>query len=471
MADETLDAMRLNAAQLDATLKAVDDGLDTALARLFDFLKIASISTDPAHKAACAQAAEWAAGELRALGFAATVHPTPGHPVVVARTDTGAPRRVLFYGHYDVQPVDPLSLWETPPFEPRLGATPDGRKTIVARGACDDKGQVLTFLEALRAFKSTGTGAPVDVTVLLEGEEECGSPNLPAFLAAHASELSADLALVCDTGMWDPRTPSITTALRGILHTELTIVGADRDLHSGLFGGAARNPIHVLASLIAEAHDASGRVTLPGFYDDVREMPAEVRQRWESLGLTAEAFLNPVGLGIAAGESDRLVIEQIQSRPTFEVNGMFGGYTGAGTKTIIPARATAKISFRLVADQDPATIRAGFEAFVAARVPADCEAVFTWGEGARAFLVPPESPDLSRAAAALSAEWGVAPVTVGSGGSIPVVGQFKDLLGVDTLLIGFGLDDDRVHSPNEKYDLTSFHKGARSWVRILNALA
>ena len=458
-------------ANLDATLSAVDDGLDAALARLFDFLKIASISTDPAYADACRAAADWAADQLRGLGFAATVHATPGHPVVVARTDTGAPRRVLFYGHYDVQPVDPLDLWQTPPFEPRFGETPDGRRTIVARGACDDKGQVLTFLEALRAFSAAGDRPPVDVTVLLEGEEECGSPSLPAFLAAHAGELSADVALVCDTGMWDPKTPSITTSLRGILHSELTIEGPDRDLHSGLFGGAARNPIQVLSGIIAAARDGAGRVTLPGFYDDVREMPDEVRARWAGLGLTAEAFLGPVGLSVAAGEADRLVIEQIQSRPTFEVNGIFGGYTGAGTKTIIPARASAKISFRLVADQDPAKIRAGFEAFVAARVPADCRAVFHWGEGARAFLVPPESPDLTRAAGALEAEWGVPPVTVGSGGSIPVVGQFRDRLGVDTLLIGFGLDDDRVHSPNEKYDLTSFHKGTRSWVRILEALA
>ncbi|QRG06267.1 M20/M25/M40 family metallo-hydrolase [Xanthobacter dioxanivorans] len=457
--------------ELDKTLLAVDQGLDPALDRLFSFLKIPSISTDPAHRDACRAAAEWVAGELAGLGFAATVHATPGHPVVVARTDTGAPRRVLFYGHYDVQPVDPLELWETPPFEPRLGATPDGRRTIVARGACDDKGQVLTFLEALRAFRASRGTVPVDVTVLLEGEEECGSPNLPAFLAAHAGELGADIALVCDTGMWDPGTPSITTSLRGILHAELSIEGADRDLHSGLFGGAARNPIHVLSAIIGAAHDASGRVTLPGFYDDVRELPAQVRARWASLGLTADAFLKPVGLSISAGEADRLVIEQIQSRPTFEVNGMFGGYTGAGTKTIIPARATAKISFRLVADQDPAEIRAGFEAFVTPRVPADCRAVFSWGEGARAFLVPPDSPDLTRAARALEQEWGVAPVTIGSGGSIPVVGQFKDRLGMDTLLIGFALDDDRVHSPNEKYDLTSFHKGTRSWVRILDALA
>ena len=458
-------------ASVDNALQAVDGALDANLARLFDFLRIPSISTDPAHKEACQRAADWVAGELRALGLAVDVHPTGGHPVVLGRTDTGAARRVLFYGHYDVQPVDPLDLWDAAPFEPHFGATPDGRRTIVARGAADDKGQVLTFLDALRAFKATTGGFPVDVTVLLEGEEECGSPHLPAFLAAHAGDLSADLALVCDTGMWDAKTPSITTSLRGILHTEITVTGADRDLHSGLFGGAARNPIHVLAKIIADAHDDTGRVAIPGFYDEVVELPEEVRARWASLGMTAETFLKPIGLSVSAGERDRQVIEQIQSRPTFEVNGIYGGYIGAGTKTIIASSATAKISFRLVADQDPAKIRDAFEAFVKARIPADCTVTFHETDGSRAFLVPPDSPDLARAASALEAEWGLKPVTIGSGGSIPIVGQFKRLLGVDTLLIGFGLDDDRVHSPNEKYDLSSFHKGTRSWVRILDALA
>lgn len=454
----------------EAALQAVDKGQDAALARLFEFLRIPSISTDPAFAEPCRQAAAWAAQALEDLGFAATVHTTPGHPVVVARTDTGAARRVLFYGHYDVQPVDPLELWQTPPFEPRLGESEKGRPIIVGRGAADDKGQVMTFIEALRALKDTTGRLPVDVTVLLEGEEECGSPSLPGFLAAHAQELSADVALVCDTGMWDADTPAITTSLRGILHTELVITAADRDLHSGLFGGAARNPLHVLAKIIADAHDANGRVTIPGFYDDVVEPPAEQLAQWQALGLTAETFLNPVGLSIPSGEQDRLLIELIQSRPTFEVNGMFGGYIGQGTKTVIPSTATAKISFRLVADQDPAKIRAGFEAFVKERIPADCSFTLSQGDGARAFLVSPESPDLARASDALAQEWGVAPVKVGSGGSIPVVGQFRALLGVDTLLIGFGLDDDRVHSPNEKYELSSFHKGTRSWVRILEAL-
>ncbi|MBB6306355.1 acetylornithine deacetylase/succinyl-diaminopimelate desuccinylase-like protein [Xanthobacter tagetidis] len=451
-------------------LDAVDAGLDAALARLFDYLRIPSISTDPAYEDACRAAAEWAAGTLEELGLSAAVIPTTGHPMVVARTDTGAARRVLFYGHYDVQPVDPLELWETPPFEPRFGAGADGRRTIVGRGASDDKGQVLTFLEALRAFRTAGGAPPVDITVFLEGEEECGSPSLGGFFAAEADRLKADIALVCDTGMWNPTTPSITTSLRGILSMEVTVHGPSRDLHSGLYGGAARNPIHVLADILAAARDADGRVTIPGFYDAVREMPQEVRDAWARLDLGPDEFLKPVGLSVPAGERDRMLIEQIQSRPTLEVNGIFGGYTGEGAKTIIPAKATAKISFRLVADQDPSRIAKAFEAFVRDRLPADCSVTFSGGHGSRAFLVDPASADLAHAAHALEEEWGIAPVMVGSGGSIPIVGQFKSRLGIDTLLIGFALDDDRIHSPNEKYDVTSFHKGTRSWVRILQAL-
>ncbi|TCT02989.1 M20/M25/M40 family metallo-hydrolase [Aquabacter spiritensis] len=458
-------------AALDDVLNRVDGQLDASVERLFAFLRIPSISTDPAFAAQCRLAAESAAATLGELGLSASVRETAGHPAVIGRTDTGAARRVLFYGHYDVQPVDPLDLWETPPFEPVLATDASGRARIVGRGACDDKGQVFTFLEALRAHRDVAGRLPVDVTVLLEGEEECGSPSLPAFLAAHAGELAADVALVCDTGMWDRDTPAITTALRGIVHCELTVSGADRDLHSGLFGGAARNPTHVLAGIIADLHDAAGRVTIPGFYDAVREPPEAVRRQWAGLGFTAESFLGPVGLAISAGEADRMLIEQIQSRPTAEVNGMYGGYTGQGSKTIIPASATAKISFRLVADQDPAAIKSAFADFVAARVPADCKVQLSFGEGSRAVLVPPESPDLAKAAGALEAEWGRAPVEIGSGGSIPIVGQFKAVLGMDTLLIGFGLDDDRVHSPNEKYDMASFRKGTRSWVRILDALA
>lgn len=456
---------------LDQVLGVIDADLDNSLERLFAWLRIASVSTDPAYKDHCRRAAEWLRGDLASFGFEAFVRDTPGHPVVVGHQRREDAPHVLFYGHYDVQPVDPLELWQTPPFEPRLTALADGRQVIVARGACDDKGQVMTFLEACRAWKAVAGALPVGVTILVEGEEETGSPHLPAFVEAHARELRADLALVCDTGMWDRDTPAITTSLRGLLYEEVIVRAADRDLHSGLFGGAAHNPAHVLARIVAALHDETGRVAVPGFYDGVPETPPKVREQWRRLNLDAEAFLGQVGLKIPAGETDRMLIEQIQSRPTCDVNGFWSGYTGEGTKTVIPAEARAKISFRLVGDQDPQEISQAFAAFVRERIPEDCSVAFIHHKGSRALALPYDTPALAKARAALTEEWGREPVTIGSGGSIPIVGDFKRALGLDTLLVGFGLDDDRVHSPNEKYDLTSFHKGARSWARILAALA
>ena len=455
-------------------LARIDADLDDSLDRLFKFLSIKSISTDPAYAEDCRAAAVHLATDLSTLDIAAEVHPTDGHPVVFAKSPPagGDRRRVVFYGHYDVQPVDPLDLWQTPPFEPRIATLPDGRKAIVARGACDDKGQVMTFIEACRAWKAVTGSLPLDVTFLIEGEEECGSKHLPPWVEAHRGELEGDVALVCDTGMWDPKTPAITTALRGLLYEEIKIKAADRDLHSGLFGGAAQNPIRVLARIIAAIHDHDGRITIPGFYDGVKELPDAVKKEWQELGLTPEKFLGQVGLGVPAGEKGRLVIEQISSRPTCDVNGIWGGYTGPGAKTVIPAEASAKISFRLVGDQKPAKIREAFHAFVRSRLPADCKVEFVGRDsGAPAIALDWGMPQLAAARAALTQEWGKEALLIGSGGSIPIVGDFKRLLGIDTLLIGFGLDDDRIHSPNEKYDLTSFHKGTRSWARILAALA
>jgi acetylornithine deacetylase/succinyl-diaminopimelate desuccinylase-like protein len=455
---------------LPAVLARIDAELDASLGRLFDFLRIRSVSTDPAFKEQCAAAADFVARELAGIGFDAAVRPTAGHPVVLARSG-GEGSRALFYGHYDVQPVDPLDLWDAPPFEPRIATLPDGRKAIVARGACDDKGQVMTFVEACRAWKAVSSSLPVPITMMIEGEEECGSKNLPAFLEAHQGELEADVALVCDTGMWDPKTPAITTSLRGLVYDEVTIHAADRDLHSGLFGGAAQNPIRVLARILAAIHDENGRITIPGFYDGVKELPPDVRRQWQALDLTPQSFLGQVGLSVPAGEKDRLLIEQLSSRPTCDVNGIIGGYTGEGSKTIIPARASAKVSFRLVEGQDPETIREAFRAFVRARLPADCRAEFISHAGAPAIALDWRMPQLAAARGALTQEWGRDALLIGSGASIPIVAEFKRLLGIDTLLIGFGLDDDRIHSPNEKYDLTSFHKGTRSWARVLAALA
>jgi acetylornithine deacetylase/succinyl-diaminopimelate desuccinylase-like protein len=366
--------------------------------------------------------------------------------------------------------VDPLDLWEVPPFEPSMATLDGDRQVIRARGACDDKGQVMTFLEACRAWKATEGGLPVGITVLIEGAEENGSKGLPEWLAANKDELKADVVLVCDTGMWDRSTPAITTSLRGLVYREIKVRAADRDLHSGTFGGAARNPIRVLARIIADLHDENGRITLPGFYDGVPETPPEILAQWQSLNLTPQEFLGQIGLGVPAGETDRTLIEQIQSRPTCDVNGIIGGYTGEGSKTVIAGEASCKISFRLVGEQDPEAIAAAFESFVQARIPADCSVEITRFGTSRAIRLPYDLPALDKARQALAAEWGREPVLIGAGGSIPIVTDFKTTLGIDTLLVGFALDDDRVHSPNEKYDLSSFHKGTRSWARILHAL-
>jgi acetylornithine deacetylase/succinyl-diaminopimelate desuccinylase-like protein len=462
---------------LDKVLAHIDAERDNSLDRLFNFLSIKSISTDPAYADECSTAAVSLAADLSTLDIAAEVHPTDGHSIVLAKSPSSGPpagngrKRVVFYGHYDVQPVDPLDLWQSPPFEPRIATLADGRKAIVARGASDDKGQVMTFIEACRAWKAVTGSLPVDVTFVIEGEEECGSKNLPGWLAAHKADLSGDIALICDTGMWNPATPAITTALRGLVYEEVTIKAADRDLHSGIFGGPAQNPIRVLTGIIAALHDDYGRVTLPGFYDDVPELPDDVKKSWASLDMTPEQFLGQVGLAVPAGERDRLIIEQVFSRPTCDVNGITGGYTGPGAKTVIPAQASAKISFRLVGKQDPDKVRDAFRTFVTARLPADCKAEFIDHTGAAAISLDWQLPQLAKAQDALTQEWGRQALLIGCGGSIPIVADFKHLLGIDTLMIGFALEDDRVHSPNEKYDVTSFHKGTRSWARVLAALA
>src|SRR5580658_7481876 len=345
---------------LPKVLDRIDRDLDASLDRLFALLRIQSVSTDPAYAPHCRTAAEYVATDLRGLGFETSVRPTAGHPVVIGKSENGkangngngngkAPR-VLFYGHYDVQPVDPLDLWQSPPFEPRITTLDDGRKIIVARGACDDKGQAMTFIEACRAFKAVTGALPLDITMMIEGEEECGSKSLFSFVRDNAAEFKRDLALVCDTGMWDGETPSITTSLRGLVYEEVRLTCADRDLHSGLFGGAARNPIHVLADVLAALHKPDGSVAIPGFYDGVRELPPDIKADLAGLDLTPEKFLGQVGLKIPAGEKDRLVIEQVSTRPTAEVNGIIGGYTGEGAKTVIPGKAMAKVSFRLVGD-------------------------------------------------------------------------------------------------------------------------
>ena len=453
---------------LDAVLSQIDATMPDAVARLMDLLRIPSISTDPAFKPDCARAADWLAADLTALGFDASARPTPGHPMVVAHGGKGG-RHLLFYGHYDVQPVDPLSLWHHDPFDPIIEDTPKGQ-VIRARGASDDKGQLMTFIEACRTWKAVHGTLPGRLTIFLEGEEESGSPSLIPFLQANAAELKADVALICDTGLHDSTTPAITTMLRGLLGEELTIRAADRDLHSGMYGGLAQNPIHILSRILAGLHDASGRVMVPGFYDGVSALPDAIRAQWQNLAFDHAKFLGDVGLSVPAGEQDRTPLEKIWSRPTAEVNGIWGGYSGDGFKTVLPGEAHAKISFRLVGAQDPLKLRTAFRTWVQAQLPTDCTVEFKSHGNSPASVMAITHPAFEAARQALTEEYGIAAAYIGSGGSIPVAGYFKTYLGMDAILLGFAKDDDQIHSPNEKYDMDCFHKGIRSWARVLAKL-
>ena len=453
---------------LDDVLARIDADLPAATDRLMNLLRIPSISTDPAFKADCDSAAQWLVDDLETFGIAAEKRTTQGHPMVVGTGGDGA-RHLLFYGHYDVQPVDPLELWDNDPFAPEIQDTPNG-PVIRGRGASDDKGQLMTFVEACRAWIAVHGSLPARITFFFEGEEESGSPSLIPFMKENAEELTAELALICDTGLFESRVPAITTMLRGLMGDELTITGPDKDLHSGMYGGPAINPARVLARIIAALHDDTGRITVPGFYDSVPELPQGLRGQWDNLGFDAAAFLGGVGLSEPAGEQGRTALEMIWSRPTCEVNGMWSGYTGAGFKTVLPSKASAKISFRLVGDQDPFAIRESFRAMVRDMLPPDCTVEFSPHGTGKASTFETTGADFEAARQALSDEWPHEAAFTGCGGSIPIAGHFAEMLGVTPMLIGFGKDDDQIHSPNEKYDMESFHKGIRSWARVLHAL-
>ncbi len=453
---------------LDATLARIDSDLPAALDRLMALLRIPSISTDPAYAEHCQQAADWLVEDLQSLGIPAETRQTPGHPMVVGHVEGDGPH-VLFYGHYDVQPVDPLNLWDRDPFDPQIEDTPKG-KVIRARGAADDKGQLMTFVEACRAWKAVHGTMPCRITFFFEGEEESGSPSLIPFLEAHKEELKADVALICDTGLFASTVPSIMTQLRGMLQEEIVLTGPDKDLHSGMYGGAAMNPIRVLTRILGNLHDAQGHIQVPHFYDGVPEPTPEVKAQWDALEFDHASFLGDVGLSVPAGEQDRSALEMIWSRPTAEINGILGGYTGEGFKTVLPSCASAKISFRLVGQQDPHAIRDHFRAWVEAQLPADVTVAFHGHGASPASQMATTHPAFEAARGVLGAEWGPEAAFTGCGGSIPVAGYFKSILGMDSMLIGWGKDDDRIHSPNEKYDVESFHKGIRSWARVLDAI-
>jgi len=474
----------------DQTAKVLDllkSDEKAAIGRLMDWLRIPSISTDPAYKADVRKAAEWAAAQLREIGFTADIRPTPdgkggqGHPIVMASTP-GSPEyagpHVLFYGHYDVQPADPVELWDSPPFEPVLKPADSSGvgERIVARGAVDDKGQVMTFLEAMRAWhKATGKAAGgVKITVMLEGEEECGSASLPRFIEAHKSEISTcDICLISDTGMLGRDKPAITYGVRGLAYTEVIMHGPNQDLHSGLWGGRAPNPNNELVKVLTQLWDADRKVTINGFYDDVRPITQGERDAWKKLDSGPAAALKKIGLPPEAdiGEAGFTAREREWGRPTAEINGMVGGYTGPGAKTVIPAKASAKVSFRLVADQDPAKIVELFFAWIKKRTPPGCRWELIDHHGGFGVSVKTDSPALAAAARALEkAAGGTKAALIKSGGSIPVAGLLKAEVGLETIFMGFGLDDDRVHSPNEKFELDCYRLGARAHAILVSEL-
>ena len=454
---------------INDVLARIDQDMPIATERLFELLRIPSISTDPAFKDDCDRAADWLVEDLKSIGVDARKCPTPGHPMVLGHIGDGGPH-LLFYGHYDVQPVDPLDLWDRDPFDPVLEKTDSG--TIIrARGSSDDKGQLMTFVEACRAWKAVHGSLPCRITFFFEGEEESSSPSLVPFMLENTEELRADVAMICDTGLFESAVPAITTQLRGMLTEEFTVTAANRDLHSGMYGGIAMNPIRVMAGIVAGLQDADGTITLPGFYDAVPELTDEIRSQWQGLGFDHAKYLGDVGLSQPAGEQDRTPLEMIWSRPTCDVNGIWGGYNGDGFKTVLPSEAHAKLSFRLVGQQDPDAIHETFKAYVTENLPADCSVDFHSNDGASASQMSTDLPAFELARKALSDEWPRPAAYVGCGGSIPIAGHFQDILGLDPLLIGFGRDDDQIHSPNEKYNIESFHKGTRSWARILAAFS
>lgn len=480
------DAMATTADGLAKVLDAVGEQEEAALERLIEWLRMPSVGTDPAHAGDTRRAAEWLRDQFRAIGIDAELKETgtpgsPGHPIVWAQHEGDAAYdgpHVLFYGHYDVQPADPLELWESGPFDPVIkeaesegDASKPGRR-VVARGACDDKGQVATFLEACRAWYETHGSVPIKLTLLIEGEEESGSVNLERFVDEHADKLkTCDICVISDTGMLDRETPAITTGVRGILATEVILHGPDQDLHSGAFGGRVPNPLNELTKLLSKLWDDDRRVAIPGFYDDVLGLEPADRERWKKLPFDAAESLRKVGLDESAdvGEAGYSALEREWARPTAEINGIRGGYIGEGFKTVIPTSALAKVSFRLVANQSHETIAKLFRGWLEEHCPPGLRVELRDHGGGFPGNVASDSPFVQAAVRALEvARPAVEPALIKTGGSIPVVGLLKQRLDLDTLLLGFGLDDDRVHSPNEKFELSCFTLGMRTHAALID---
>lgn len=449
---------------LDAYLESHrQDHLD----ELFDLLRIPSVSTDPAMQEDVRRAARFVADRLEGLGFTTELIETPRHPAVLAERHVSDDLpTVLVYGHYDVQPADPEELWDTPPFEPTIV---DG--SIMARGASDDKGQLYAHVLAASALLATDGELPVNLKFLVEGEEEIGSPSLGAVLESHAERLQADMVLISDGSMIAPGIPTITYGLRGLSYIEVRVRGPKRDLHSGTYGGAAPNPLNALARIIAALHDEQGRVTVPGFYDDVRTLTDAERRAQENVPFDEEAFKNEAGLRATPGEEGYSVLERITTRPTLDVNGMYGGFQGSGAKTVIASEGVAKISCRLVPDQDYKRITRLVGDHVRSLAPAGIDVEIVELHGGQPAISPIDSPSVAATARALGRVFGRDTVFARTGGSIPVVSMFQEQLGADAVLANFGLDTDRIHSPNEKFDVENFYLAIRSSAEILRELA
>ena len=456
---------------LEAVLEHLENDADGALGRLGQLLSIPSVSMDPACAEHSARAAEWVAEALRNVGLDAGLQPTDGHPVVIGRSKTSLPGpHVLFYGHYDVQPPDPLDAWTTPPFELTIR---DGH--VHGRGSSDDKGPVCCFIEALGAWHAVGGGPPVNLTVFIEGEEEGGSVNTSRFIERHKAELVPDpdntIVLISDTTMWRPDTLSITYGLRGMLYMDVQLHGPSRDLHSGVYGGILANPANILSRVLGRLFDDGNRLTIPGFYDDVAPLTDDERARWAKLGFDDNAYVADVGMDRPFGEAGYETLERKWARPSCDINGLYGGYGGEGAKTIIPSFAGAKVSFRLAPDQEPDRIAAGFRRWLESHDTGGCRWDVQELGRAHPVVVPTDSPYLAAAGSAIEAITGNPPVLVREGATIPVVADFKNALGVDNLLVGLGLESDRIHSPNERFAIDRFRLGCRLHAAILAEMA
>lgn len=434
---------------------------------LCELLRIPSVSADSRHRPDVRRAADWVAGQFRSMGLAVELCETPGHPIVYAESlaAPGAPT-VLVYGHYDVQPPDPLNEWISPPFEPtRRGGN------LYARGATDDKGQMLTHVKSAEAWLGAEGKLPINLKYLIEGEEEVGSEHLEKFIADNSERLACDVIVISDTSQFAPGQPAITYGLKGIAYFELRLTGPNQDLHSGTFGGGVTNPANTLAKMLAALIDDQGRIQVPGFYDDVVPLSAKEREQFAALGFDEQEFMDQIGVDGVTGEAGYTTLERRWARPTCDVNGLWSGYQGEGSKTVLPARAGAKFSFRLVPNQDPHKVHASLEAMLRKLCPPGIKLELIAFHGAPGVVVPLDSPYIAAAAKAIEHGFGKRPVFIREGGSIPVVSTFRKLLGADTLLLGWGQNDDNTHSPNEKFCLADYHRGIKASAYLWHELS